>query len=64
VTAVGILGGSAGLRGAVELYAGGRVDPGPLVAATVGLDQVAGVLAGARPPGADWGPKIQVDPRR
>jgi threonine dehydrogenase-like Zn-dependent dehydrogenase len=64
VTAVGILGGSAGLGGATELYAGGRVDPEPLVAATVGLDQVAGVLAGDRPPGAGRGPKVQVDPRR
>ena len=64
VTAVGILGGSAGLRGAAELYASGQVDPGPLVAATVGLDQVAGVLAGDRPPGAGRGPKVQVDPRR
>ena len=63
VTAVGILGGSAGLRGAVELYASGQVDPGPLVAATVGLDQVAGVLAGGRPAGAGRGPKVQVDPR-
>ena len=47
-----------------SLYAGGRVDPEPLVAATVGLDQVAGVLAGGRPPGAGRGPKVQVDPRR
>jgi 2-desacetyl-2-hydroxyethyl bacteriochlorophyllide A dehydrogenase len=64
VTAVGILGGSAGLGGAVELYAGGLVDPEPLVAATVGLDQVAGVLASDRPAGAGRGPKVQVDPRR
>ena len=64
VTAVGILGGSAGLAGAVDHYATGQVDPEPLVAATVILDQVAGVLAGGRPPGAGPGPKIQVDPRR
>jgi threonine dehydrogenase-like Zn-dependent dehydrogenase len=64
VTAVGILGGSASLAGAVDHYATGQVDPEPLVAATVGLDQVAGVLAGGRPPGAGPGPKIQVDPRR
>jgi threonine dehydrogenase-like Zn-dependent dehydrogenase len=64
VTVVGILGGSAGLAGAIESYAAGRVDPRPLVAATVGLDQAAAVLAGAREP--DWGdaPKVHVDPRR
>jgi threonine dehydrogenase-like Zn-dependent dehydrogenase len=64
VTAVGILGGSAGLAGAIEQYAAGSVDPRPLVAAAVGLDQVGDVLAGWRPEGAGSGPKIQVDPRR
>jgi len=63
VTAVGILSASPGLAGAVEHYADGRVDPRPLVAATVGLDQVGGVLAGEVPAGAGPGPKIQVDPR-
>jgi hypothetical protein len=54
----------SGLAGAIDLYASGRVDPGPLVAATVGLADVAGVLAGRRRP--EWGPapKIHVDPRR
>jgi hypothetical protein len=33
------------------------------VAATVGLEQVAGVLAGQRPADAGPGPKIHVDPR-
>ncbi|WP_030436900.1 zinc-dependent alcohol dehydrogenase [Actinoplanes subtropicus] len=60
VTAVGILGASAGLAGAIEAYADGSVDPRPLIAATVGLDQIADVLAGHRPPGT--GPKIHVDP--
>lgn len=64
LTAVGILGGSHGLDGAITAYAEGTVDPRPLVAATVGLDGVADVLAGGRPPGAGRGPKIQVDPRR
>ena len=63
VTAVGVLSASGGLEGTVELYASGRVDPRPLVAATVGLDQVADVLAGTRPAGAGDGPKIHVDPR-
>jgi threonine dehydrogenase-like Zn-dependent dehydrogenase len=63
VTAVGILSGSPGLAGAIELYASGRVDPTPLVAATVGLEQVGEVLGGWRPPDAGPGPKIHVDPR-
>jgi threonine dehydrogenase-like Zn-dependent dehydrogenase len=64
VTAVGVLSGSGGLAGTIDLYASGAVDPRPLVAATVGLDQVAGVLAGNHSP--EWGgaPKVHVDPRR
>jgi len=64
VTAVGILGASAGLPGAIAAYADGSVDPRPLVAATVGLDEIADVLAGRRPDGAGPGPKIHVDPRQ
>lgn len=64
VTAVGVLAASHGLAGAAERYASGAVDPAPLVAATVGLDDVAAVLAGARPEGAGPGPKIHVDPLR
>jgi threonine dehydrogenase-like Zn-dependent dehydrogenase len=67
LTAVGILGASQGLAGAIEHYAAGDVDPRPLVAATVGLGQVADVLAGRRVGGAEveWGagPKVLVDPR-
>jgi threonine dehydrogenase-like Zn-dependent dehydrogenase len=64
VTAVGVLSASGGLAGTVELYASGTVDPRPLVATTVGLDEVATVLAGDHRP--EWGnaPKIHVDPRR
>jgi len=60
VTAVGVLSASGGLAGIVDLYASGAVDPRPLVAATVGLDDVADVLGGR-----SWGaaPKIHVDPR-
>ncbi|MCW2880529.1 MAG: Alcohol dehydrogenase GroES domain protein [Sphaerisporangium sp.] len=61
VTAVGILGGSAGLAPAIEHYADGRVTPGVLVAATVGLERAAGVLAGCHPDGP--GTKIHIDPR-
>ena len=64
VTAVGILSASAGLAGSIERYAAGDVDPRPLVAATVGLDQVGAVLSGWRPDEAGLGPKIHVDPRR
>jgi threonine dehydrogenase-like Zn-dependent dehydrogenase len=63
VTAVGVLSASPGLDQTIRAYAGGAVDPRPLVAATVGLDDVASVLAGARPDGAGPGPKMHVDPR-
>ncbi|MGZ4674495.1 MAG: zinc-dependent alcohol dehydrogenase [Ilumatobacteraceae bacterium] len=64
VTAVGILGGSSALHRTIEQFASGSVDPRPLVAATVGLDGIGEVLAGARPPDAGSGPKIHVDPHR
>jgi threonine dehydrogenase-like Zn-dependent dehydrogenase len=64
VTAVGILSGSPGLAGTIESYASGRIDPTVIVAATVGLDDVASVLAGERPAGAGPGPKVHVDPSR
>ena len=62
VTAVGILSASPGLADTITAYASGAVDPRPLVAATVGLDEVGAVLAGEHPSGP--GPKIHVDPRR
>ncbi len=64
VTAVGVLSASGAIAGTVELYASGAVDPRPLIAATVGLDDIAAALAGEHRP--EWGdaPKIQVDPRR
>jgi threonine dehydrogenase-like Zn-dependent dehydrogenase len=64
VTAVGILSASPGLARTIERYADGSVDPRPLVAATIGLDDVAAVLAGDRPASAGPGPKIHIDPRR
>ena len=63
MTAVGVLSASPGLAGAIDLYASGQVDPRPLVAATLALDDVGDVLAGHRPAGAGPGPKIHVDPR-
>ncbi|MGH8867441.1 MAG: zinc-dependent alcohol dehydrogenase [Actinomycetes bacterium] len=64
VTAVGVLSASGGLDGIIEQYASGTVDPRPLVAATVSLDDVADVLAGTRRPAWGDAPKIHVDPRR
>jgi threonine dehydrogenase-like Zn-dependent dehydrogenase len=62
VTAVGVLSGSPALDATITAYASGAVDPRPLVAATVGLEQVSAVLAGERPDAAGPGPKIHVDP--
>jgi 2-desacetyl-2-hydroxyethyl bacteriochlorophyllide A dehydrogenase len=62
ITAVGILGASAGLAAAIEHYADGRVDPRPLARLTVGLDDAAAALVGQLDPGA--GTKIHVDPHR
>ena len=58
LTAVGILSASPGLVGTIEHYADGRVDPRPLVAATVGLAGVGDALAGLPLPGLGIGPKI------
>jgi threonine dehydrogenase-like Zn-dependent dehydrogenase len=63
VTAVGVLSASPGLAATIQAYADGSVDPRPLVAATIGLEQTGAVLAGRRPSGAGPGPKIHVDPR-
>lgn len=63
VTAVGILSASPGLADAIEAFAEGIVDPRPLVAATISLDELSAVLAGRRPEGAGHGPKIHIDPR-
>ncbi|HET9143275.1 zinc-dependent alcohol dehydrogenase [Actinophytocola sp.] len=64
LTVVGVLSASGGLAETIELYSSGAVDPRPLVAAVVGLAQVADVLAHRRP--AAWGgaPKVHIDPRR
>ena len=62
VTAVGILGGSPGLAETIGHYAAGTVDPRPLVAATVALEEIPAVLAGTFE--GPRGPKIHADPRR
>jgi 2-desacetyl-2-hydroxyethyl bacteriochlorophyllide A dehydrogenase len=63
ITAVAVLSGSPGMASTIELYASGAVNPRPLVAATIGLDEVSALLAGNRPAGAGPGPKMHVDPR-
>ena len=63
VSVVGILSGSPGIDATIAAYVTGTVDPRPLVAAVVGLDQVGDVLGGRRPAAAGPGPKIHVDPR-
>jgi 2-desacetyl-2-hydroxyethyl bacteriochlorophyllide A dehydrogenase len=61
ITAVGILGASAGLAAAIEHYADGRVVPGHLAEVVVGLDHAAAALEGRLSP--DPGTKIHIDPR-
>jgi hypothetical protein len=39
------------------------VDPRPLIAEVIGLDEVSRVLDGVRDPSRGAGPKIHVDPR-
>ena len=60
VTAVGILSASPGLGATIDAYAAGTVDPRPLIAATVALDDLPAVLSGERPSGSGQGPKYQV----
>ncbi|QKJ18906.1 zinc-dependent alcohol dehydrogenase [Microbacterium hominis] len=60
VTAVGVLSASPGLAGTVESYAAGAVDPRPLVAATLTLEDLPAILAGERPSGSGAGPKFHV----
>lgn len=62
VTAVGILSASPGLAGTIATYADGLVDPRPLIAATVTLEELPDVLAGDRPHGAGPGPKFHIAP--
>jgi threonine dehydrogenase-like Zn-dependent dehydrogenase len=62
LTAVGILGASAGLASAIEHYADGRVRPGDLAQVVVGLDDAVAALEGRLSP--EPGVKIHIDPRR
>lgn len=64
LTVVGILSASPALADVVEAFAGGVVDPRPLVAGVVPLERTADVLTGWRPADAGPGPKVHIDPRR
>ncbi|HXS62110.1 MAG TPA: alcohol dehydrogenase catalytic domain-containing protein [Streptosporangiaceae bacterium] len=64
VTAAGVLGGSNGLTRAARLYATGAVDPRPLVAATLPLDQASTALSGTRPAAWPPAPKIHINPHQ
>ena len=58
-------GGNMGAALIGGLLASGAVDPLPLIAATVSLEEVAGVLGAGRQPGWGDAPKIDwVDPAR
>jgi threonine dehydrogenase-like Zn-dependent dehydrogenase len=63
VTAVGILSASPGLKGTIDFYSRGEIDPRPIVAATVGLSKSSDVLSGKKIEGAGVGPKVHIDPR-
>jgi len=60
VTAVGVLSASGGLQGTIDAYATGVVDPRPLVAAAVPLEDLAGVFSGTRSHRDGAGPKTHV----
>jgi 2-desacetyl-2-hydroxyethyl bacteriochlorophyllide A dehydrogenase len=62
VTATGILSASPALADTIAAYARQVIDPRPLIAATVALDEAGAVLAGRRPDDAGPGPKIHVIP--
>lgn len=60
--AVGILSGSPGNAGAIKLLSTGAIDPRPLIASVVSLEDSAEVLLGHRPGAIGDGPKIHIKP--
>jgi threonine dehydrogenase-like Zn-dependent dehydrogenase len=62
LTAVGILSASPGVAGAIQLLSSGVIDPRPLIASVVTLEESADVLAGLRPRANGDGPKIHIKP--
>ena len=63
LTIVGILSASPGLKGAIDYFASGSVNPEPLISEVIGFHQVADRLQGHRGVDAKPAPKIHVDPR-
>jgi hypothetical protein len=63
VAAVGMFSASPGLDAAITAYASGTVDPLPLMAATVGLDQVRQGAGRSTTCRRRTGPKLHIDPR-
>lgn len=57
LTVIGNLSGSPAMAATIDAFASGSVDPLPLIAATVPLEQAPDVFAGWRPPGSH-GPKV------
>ncbi len=60
--AVGILSASPGLKGSIEILSSGAVDPRPLIASVVSLEECSNALMGKRPGAVGDGPKILVKP--
>ena len=58
----GILSASPGLAGAIELLSKKIIDPRPLIAGVVSLEDSSGVLGGNRQGVKGSGPKIQIKP--
>ncbi|MCI9890108.1 alcohol dehydrogenase catalytic domain-containing protein [Micrococcales bacterium 31B] len=63
VTLVGILSASPGIHEAARLLGDGTVDPRPLIAATIPLEEVAQALEGRRANSWPAAPKVLIDPR-
>jgi threonine dehydrogenase-like Zn-dependent dehydrogenase len=51
-----------GIAGAIQLLSTGAIDPRPLIASVVSLEESAEVLAGQRPGAIGDGPKIHIKP--
>jgi threonine dehydrogenase-like Zn-dependent dehydrogenase len=58
----GILSASPGLVGAIEILSSGQVDPRPLIASVVSLEETSEALSGNRPQAVGDGPKIHIKP--
>jgi threonine dehydrogenase-like Zn-dependent dehydrogenase len=63
VALTGILSGSPGLKGAIEIFASKKVIPDSIVSEVIGLEAVSSRLLGNRGDNAGPGPKVHVDPR-